>query len=224
MALMWAAIRNFVASMIDIDYAPEGADGAAKGARKFVCEDDSIAAWCSEVQSPDGGRLSSFPTIRTREQLIDAITMCIHIASPQHTAVNYLQNFYQAFVIAKPPALYTPPPTSIHSLQAYTERDLIKALPIGHQRDWLLAAQVPWLLSFRVANDNNLITYAASIWNVYRKKRGEKEVLVAKYASEFYSELKRLIGEFDRHSREMDEGSIPYIVMDPGCTAVSILI
>lgn len=222
MVLMWAAIRGFVTSMIDIDYAPEGVE---KGPRKFVSEDHCISAWCSEIQSsPNGGRLSSFPTIRTRDQLIDAITMCIHIASPQHTAVNYLQNFYQAFVIAKPPALYTPPPTDIQSLQAFTETDLIKALPIGRQRDWLLAAQVPWLLSFRVADEYNLITYAVSIWSVYKKKTGVNEVLVAKYASEFYSELKRLIGEFARHSGEMDEGSIPYVVMDPGCTAVSILI
>lgn len=221
---MWAAIRGFVASMIDIDYAPEGVEVANKGARKFVSEDRCILAWCSEIQSSNGGRLSSFPTIKTRDQLIDAITMCIHIASPQHTAVNYLQNFYQSFVIAKPPALYTPPPTDIESLQAFTERDLIKALPIGRQRDWLLAAQVPWLLSFRVADEYNLITYAVSIWRVYRRKKGVNEVRVAKYASEFYSELKRLIGEFARHSGEMDEGSIPYVVMDPGCTAVSILI
>lgn len=222
---MWVAIRGFVASMIDIDYAPEGVDVATKGARKFVSKDPCVLAWCSEIQSsPAGGRLCSFPTIRTKDQLIDAITMCIHIAAPQHTAVNYLQNFYQAFVIAKPPALYTPPPTDIQSLEAFTERDFIKALPIGRQRDWLLAAQVPWLLSFRVADEYNLITYAVSIWSVYRKKRGVNEILVAKNAGDFYSELKRLIGEFAKHSEEMDEGSIPYIVMDPACTAVSILI
>lgn len=108
-------------------------------------------------------------------------------------------------------------------MEAFTEGDFIKALPIGRQRDWLLAAQVR-LLSFRVADEHNLITYAVSIWSVYRKKRGVNEILVAKNAGEFYSELKRLIGEFAKHSEEMDEGSISYIVIVPACTAVSILI
>lgn len=96
--------------------------------------------------------------------------MCIHIASPQHTAVNYLQNFYQSFVIAKPPALHAPLPTTLQSLQAYNEQDFVKALSIGHQRDWLLSAQIPWSLSFRVADENNLVTYAASISNIYKEE------------------------------------------------------
>ncbi len=79
--------------------------------------------------------------------------MCIHIASPQHTAVNYLQNFYQAFVPAKPPALYKPLPTSLRELKTMTEPDLIRALPVGRQRDWLLAALVTWLLSLKTAQE-----------------------------------------------------------------------
>jgi len=57
--------------------------------------------------------MPTFPTIETKDQLVDAVTMCIHIALPQHAAVNYLQNFYQVFVPAKQPALYTPIPDSL---------------------------------------------------------------------------------------------------------------
>ena len=221
---MWEAIRTFVAKMIDLKYAPDNA-AETKGEKMLVSEDKHIKAWYLEIQKKEGGRLSSFPTIRTREQLIDAVTMCIHIASPQHTAVNYLQNFYQNFVIAKPPALYSPLPRTLESLLAFTELDLIKSLPIKHQRDYLLAAQIPWLLSFRVANENNLISYAASLWNVYKKKTStSEENKIKTIASIFYDTLRFLIKKFEEHSNQMDHGSIPYIVMDPNCTAVSILI
>lgn len=40
----------------------------------------------------------------------------------------------------------------------------------------------------------------------------------------FYLELKKLEVEFLITSKSMDEGSIPYMVMDPANTAVSILI
>lgn len=224
MKLMWEAIRQFVADMIDLKYAPDNAAAEQKIGRKFVSEDDHITAWYMEIQKKEGGRLSSFPTIRTRDQLTDAVTMCIHIASPQHTAVNYLQNFYQNFVIAKPPALYTPLPKTLESLRAFTELDLVKSLPIKHQRDYLLAVQIPWLLSFRVADENNLISYAASVWNVYKKKHEAQEQKIKNIATPLYDTLRLLIKRFEQHSSQMDEGAIPYIVMDPNSTAVSILI
>ena len=221
MVEVWAAIRNFVKAMIVLDYAEEGEE---KGDRRLVSSDKQIAAWYSEIQSPSGGRLRSFPTIKTRDDLIDAVTMSIHIASPQHTAVNYLQNFYQSFVIAKPPAIYIPPPSTLTDLNAIKEADLVKALPISRQRDWLLASQIPWLLSFRVASEYNLVTYAASIWNLYRKKTGRNEQKVKEIAAKFYAELRRLIDVFEGHSEQQDKGAVPYVVLDPNTTAVSILI
>ena len=60
----------------------------------------------------DGGaNLKSFPTLSTVNELVDCVTMCIHIASPQHMAVNYLQNYYQSFVVNKPACMYRPLPT-----------------------------------------------------------------------------------------------------------------
>lgn len=214
MKLMWDILRKFVASMIALDYPSDAA----------VVKDVQIKNWYQEIQSKKGGQLPTFPTITTRDQLIDAVTMCIHIASPQHTAVNYLQNFYMSFVIAKPSAVFKPPPKTLSQLLSYTERNLVEALPIKRQREWLLSAQLPWLLSFRVAEENNLINYAASLFGLYREKTKSSDKQIAIIAETFYIGLRKLIIAFDDHSRQMTEGTIPYRVMNPHDTAISILI
>ena len=216
MSLMWNTIHTFVSSIVDLSYETDDQ----------VANDAPIQAWCKEIRSPTAGQIPSFPVITTVPALVDAITMCIHIASPQHTAVNYLQNFYQAFVINKPASLCSPLPTSLAALQAYKEIDLVKALPIGpqHQRLWLLSSHIPHLLSFRVAEDNNLINYALSLWNLYKKKTGPGEPEVKAIAETFYTQLRDLIGVFDETSRGMTDGTVPYNVLDPNSTAVSILI
>lgn len=214
MKLMWDVLRKFVASVIALDYPSDAA----------VAKDVQIKDWYQEIQSQNGGQLPTFPTITTRDQLIDAVTMCIHIASPQHTAVNYLQNFYMAFVIAKPSAVFEPPPEKLSQLLSYTESDLVKALPINRQREWLLSAQLPWLLSFRVAEENNLLNYAASLFRLYRDKTKSNDKRIAKIAETFYIDLRKLISVFADHSEQMTQGTIPYTVMDPNATAISILI
>ncbi|KAI9668817.1 MAG: hypothetical protein M1831_000886 [Alyxoria varia] len=162
MSLQWAIIHKFVRSMLSPHFSSDSA----------VANDPYIRAWTAEIQSPSAGRLKTFPTIKTLESLADAVSMCIHTAAPQHTAVNYLQNYYQAFVVNKPPALCDAPPKSVDALKRFEERDLVKALPIGRQREWLLAAHLPWLLSFRVAENRSLVDYANSLWNLYKKKDG----------------------------------------------------
>ncbi|KAK8073646.1 Arachidonate 15-lipoxygenase [Apiospora phragmitis] len=215
MTLMWTVIRKYVCSMLLTYYDQPRAD-------QMVAEDRYVADWCLEVQ--EAGHIQTFPTIRTFDQLIDAVTMCIHLAAPFHTAVNYLQNFYQAFVIAKPSCLCARPPATLAELRQYTERDLVAALPINRQRQWMLESIVPWLLSSRVGADRSLLNFALSQWSVYRRKTGPKEVEVRDVSEMFYLDLCRLAKLFYYNSKAMDEGAIPYMVMDPGMTAVSILI
>jgi hypothetical protein len=216
MNLMWNSIHKFIASMVALSYKTDDQ----------VAKDAPIQAWCKEIRSPTGGQLPTFPVITTIPALVDAITMCIHIASPQHTAVNYLQNFYQAFVINKPASLCAPPPTSLAHLLSYKEHDLVQALPIGPQwqRLWLLSSHIPHLLSFRVAEENNLINYALSLWNLYKKKNGPGEQEIKAIAEAFYEDLRDLVGVFEDNSRGMTPGSVPYNVLDPNSTAISILI
>lgn len=80
MILMWDCIRAFVEEMLAVHYPHDSS----------VAEDEQIKAWYIECQQ--NGQITGFPAIKTREELFDACTMAIHIASPQHTAVNYLQN------------------------------------------------------------------------------------------------------------------------------------
>ena len=209
---LWTTLRTYVQSMLHLSFPTDAS----------VASDPAIQAWATEVQT--AAFMPSFPQIKTVDALVDAVTMCIHIASPYHSAVNYLQNFYQMFVIAKPPALCREPPSTLEQLRRYTEADLVASLPINRQRQWLLAAQVPWLLSFKVDADRSLLNYAASQWNVYKAKRGEGDAVVREASARLYGELQGLQKRFYWNSTAMDAGSVPYMVLDPGMTAVSILI
>jgi len=219
---MWACLKQFVASMLATDYASD-ADVAA---------DTSLQKWAEEMRANYGGNLRSFPaSFSTFDEMVDSVTMCIHLASPQHTAVNYLQEYYQSFVVNKPPCLCTPPPKTLDELMAYKEPDIMRAIPVNAPRTWLLASHLPHLLSYKVVQDQNLVTYARSLWILTQQKidgpgeTPDKQVKTGKAASELLAELKRLGDVFKQRSEELkDGGDIAYDVMDPVTTAVSILI
>ena len=212
MLALWGTLRAYVKSMLVFHYPTDVS----------VAGDQYIQGWSKEVKT--GAFMPSFPEIKTVDSLIDAVTMCIHIAAPFHSAVNYLQSFYQIFVVSKPPSLCQPPPTTLEQLRAYKEWNLVAALPINRQRQWLLAAQVPWLLSFKVEDERSLLNFAASQWTVYKTKKTPAEEKVRDASQALYSELQGLQKTFFNNSAAMDKGSIPYMVLDPGLTAVSILI
>ncbi|KAG8677987.1 hypothetical protein FRC09_020220 [Ceratobasidium sp. 395] len=208
MALMWSAIRAFVAGVLSPCYY---------GGDEQVAADPYVQDFVTEMRSPQGANMSSFPDIKTLYELIDTVTMCIHIASPQHTAVNYLQHYYQVFVPNKPWALYTPLPGSLSDLQKYEEQDLLDALPFKQTTDWLIGAQLPYLLSFEVIGQSSLLAYAKNHLDNNIKE-------IADSARLFKEELERLQKVFKTHSKELDDQDTRYMVMDPSITAVSILI
>lgn len=77
---MWYKIRQYVDDMLSIYYKKPG-----KSADQAVKDDKNIEYWCKIMQKDpapvDGGAgMPSFPTITTFEELVDAVTMCIHIA------------------------------------------------------------------------------------------------------------------------------------------------
>ncbi|KAJ2976914.1 hypothetical protein NUW58_g7969 [Xylaria curta] len=195
---LWGAIRDFLSSVLKTKYHSD-AD---------VQADPYIANWCVEIQTK--GQIPTFPTITTVDQLVDALTMCVHIASPQHTAVNYLQNYYYNYVPAKPAALCSPLPANLQALQGYTEKELTAALPIGE-------------------DGPNLITYAASLYNV-NKSRTQREndttncQSIKQSAADFYSRLVELGKAFEILSAYQTEGNPEFKVLQPDLTAVSILI
>ena len=212
MIAIWGVLRKYVKTMLEIHYPND-----AK-----VVADKVLRDWSKEVKT--GAAMPSFPEITTVDALIDVVTMCIHIAAPFHSAVNYLQSFYQIFVINKPASLCSPPPTTLDQLKAFKEPDLVAALPINRQRQWLLSAQVPWLLSFKVEDERSLLNFAASQWRVYKYKKEPAEQKVRDASQTLYTDLQQLQKTFFYNSAGMEKGSIPYMVLDPGLTAVSILI
>jgi len=221
MTYLWGIIREFVKSVLKTKYT----------CNEDVLKDQHIRCWYMEIQTK--GQINSFPTIKTVDELIDAVTMCIHIASPQHTAVNYLQDYYYSFIPSKPPALCTPLPANLKTLQAYTEKELTEALPIGTEdpkwKDWLLASQLPVLLSYRVDKEHTLINYSKSVYNVNRDRTGKetkvlKSDVIREAAKNFYSQLKTCDKYFTTLSENQTSQDIPYNVLQSETTAVSILI
>lgn len=209
-ARMWEILRSFVSMVLTEAYARGDSQ---------VENDRSISAFCYEVRSQRLGQLASFPDIETLDELIDFVTMCIHIASPQHTAVNYLQQYYQTFVPNKPSALYTRLPQSLEELQDFEEEDMLLALPVHEPRDWLIMAQVPYLLSFEVPDDSNILHYATTI-----SASSSTPEIIRDAAMVLKDDLEEFVGTVAMYSEELDDQQTPYFVLDPSKTAISILI
>ncbi|CAE6532345.1 unnamed protein product [Rhizoctonia solani] len=213
MVPMWQAIRAFVSEVLKAHYA----DNAA------VQNDQCLQNFCDEMLTPQSGNMPSFLNISDSQSplddLIDTVTMCIHIASPQHTAVNYLQQYYQVFVPNKPWSLYQPLPTTLGELREYTEQHLIDALPFKNTKDWLIGAQLPYLLSFEVIGESSLLSYA-----IHQSSDPKADPAIRTAAQQFEQQLRTLQGVFTQHSNALDDQRTPYTVMDPAVTAVSILI
>lgn len=208
---MWDILRRFVATYLSATHPTDAS----------VAHDAAIATWSREMQAADAGQMPSFPTITTVAQLVDACTMCIHVAAVQHTAVNYTQDYYQSFVPNKPPALFAPPPKSLDELLAYGEADVCRALPVHHPREWLLASHLPHLLTFRVAEDQTLINYALSLQKVAEQDGAE---VVLKAAETLWKDLAMADATFARHNVELDDKVHAYSVFDSREAANSILI
>ncbi|KAK3368294.1 lipoxygenase [Podospora didyma] len=173
MLAMWDTLQAYVMSMVLVSFPT---DESAK--------ENQTAAY-----------LSSFPDAKTIDTLTDVITMCIHIAAPYHSATNYLPNFYQVSVPAKPPALCHAPPTTSEELK-----------------------------TFKVGDDRSLLNYAASRYRVYKYKKSSRTNQKIKEISQtLYTDLQALQKTFYYNSVAMEKGSILYTVLDPGLVAVSIL-
>lgn len=208
MIYMWETLRKFVATFL-------GAFPQIDSDEK-VANDSNIRCWVKEMH--ENGKFPTFPDIKTRDELIDTVTMCIHIASPQHTAVNYRQEYYQTFVINKPPSFFCAPPKTLDALQGMKEADLVKALPMNQLRQWLLAAQLPHLLNETVAPKESLPHYALTLMQTAAEPK------VYEAAKRLYLDLKLLGVVFEEVSDEMEPETGGYTVMKPEETAVSVLI
>lgn len=212
--LMWQIIRKFVKAFLE--------NGGKGFTDVSVAADNAIKRWCQEMQSETGGQMGDkWPNIETLDDLVDCVTMCIHIASPQHTAVNYLQEYYNSYVVNKPPAICSSLPQTLQELSGYRERELMLALPVGRSNEWLLASHLVHLLSYRVAEDQNLYNYGVSL---FRLTDSEEESGLHEAARSFVNDLLDFVDVVQNISDRLDNQEIPYRVLEPKANAVSILI
>jgi hypothetical protein len=210
--LMWNLLHTFVEAFLKASGITE----------ESVAKDDAIDYWCKEMQSDQGGQMPSFPTIKTLAQLVDCVTMCIHIASPQHTAVNYTQEYYNSYVPNKPPAICAPLPQTHQELETYGEKELMKALPVGRANEWLLASHLVHLLSYQVADDQNIFNYGVSLYKL--TEDDPKQEALHDAARKFVEDLLEFDGVMEATEKKLDNQEIPYHVLQPKLNAVSILI
>ena len=90
-------------------------------------------------------------------------------------------------------------------------------------------AEMPEMLSYKVEQRYNLITYAKSLYNINKNRTSEEDnkfhsMAIKLAAAKFYSRLKELETTFKVVSAMQTEGTEEYNVLQPELTAVSILI
>ncbi|CAA7265509.1 unnamed protein product [Cyclocybe aegerita] len=205
---IWNVLHKFVGSILTAHYQNGDAD---------VLADSYVAGFCAEMQSAEGGHLTQFPSVKTLAELINVVTMSIHIAAPQHTAINYLQQFYMTFVPNKPSGLFAPLPNSLHELLKFKEADILKALPLHSPTSWLMMAQVPYLLSATVEPKNNIVTYA-------HDAAASANPLIASAGKILSDDIEGLKKVFKEISNQMDDQVTKYNVLDPDYMANAIVI
>ncbi|KAA8572225.1 hypothetical protein EYC84_002130 [Monilinia fructicola] len=138
-----------------------------------------------------------------------------------------------SFIPNKPPSLQQPLPGSLSALQRYREIDVINALPVNDPAVWIQSSQLPYLLSYRVAEDQTLSAYARELRDAAINPRGRfsgpgdtgrRTEGVRRAAEKLLANLDIAARKFKENSEAMSEGIAPYYVMDPGELAVSVLI
>lgn len=116
--LVWQAIKDFVASYLQVFY-PEVEN---------IQNDLELQKWAEELASADGGKVPDMPEkISNIGELIEIVTTIIFICGPQHSAVNFSQYEYIAFALNMPFAAYEK--ITGAKKQVKTEQDLLKFLP-----------------------------------------------------------------------------------------------
>ncbi|XP_029464989.1 arachidonate 5-lipoxygenase [Rhinatrema bivittatum] len=132
---VWEATRKFVTDVINIYYESD----------ETVCEDTELQAFVKDVfvyglrASKDTG----FPKcLKTKETLIEYLTLVIFTASGQHAAVNFGQYDWCSWIPNAPPTMRCPPPKEKGTV---TIEYIIESLPDRGRSCWHLGAV--WALS-----------------------------------------------------------------------------
>jgi arachidonate 15-lipoxygenase len=109
---LWDAMRDWVATYLAVFYADDGA----------VQSDEALQRWSRLVRAPDGGRVATFPELRSMATLVDALAAIMYAASALHAAGNFPQANISAYTPLVPGAGYVP---------------LEEAIAVANEAEWL---------------------------------------------------------------------------------------
>jgi len=99
--LVWQAVEDFVANYVKLYYKTA----------EDISEDYELQNWARRLAAEDGGRVKGMPEkIENIEQLIEILTVVIFTCGPLHSALNFPQYEYMAFVPNMSYAAYHPVP------------------------------------------------------------------------------------------------------------------
>ncbi|NJK74719.1 MAG: lipoxygenase [Microcoleus sp. SU_5_6] len=205
--LLWNAIRNFVTGFLNHFYPTN----------QEISEDIELQSWAAELASEKGARVKGMPAqIDTVEQLIEIVTTVIFTCGPQHSAVNYPQDYYMSFAANMPLAAYRDIPAAG---EVITEAQILKLLP-PHKR---AADQLQILYILASYQYDRLGYYDKSYKELYNKSFKEVfegtpiEILV----QQFQQELNIAEQKIDANNKKR---VIPYISLKPSLVLNSISI
>ncbi|MGL5065393.1 MAG: lipoxygenase family protein [Microcoleus sp.] len=205
--LLWNAIHKFVSGFVNHFYPTT----------EVIAKDIELQNWAAELASETGGRVKGMPAkIDTVQQLIEIVTTVIFTCGPQHSAVNYPQDYYMSFAANMPFTAYRDIPGAE---EVITEAQILKLLP-PHKR---AADQLQTLYTLAAYHYDRLGYYDKSYRELYNKSFQEVfegtpiEILV----QQFQQELNLAEQKIDANNQKR---VIPYISLKPSLVLNSISI
>lgn len=198
--LLWNAIKIFVTDYLNVFYLPQ----------ENIKNDEELQNWAKELATDNGGKIKDMPSsITTIDELIEIVTTIIFTCGPQHSAVNFSQYEYMAFVPNMPLAGYQK--VTGEKEQFKDEQSLMQFLPPQKQT----ADQVEMMYILSDYRYDRLGYYDEKFENIY--KGTKVEPILAK----FKQDLNQVEVEIDSNNKSR---IIPYPFLKPSLVLNSISI
>lgn len=188
---VWEATRSFVSDVVCIYYASD----------ETVEQDEEIQAFVKDVCSFGMQDLDhcGFPkSVKSRDELIEYLTVIVFNASAQHAAVNFGQFDWCSWIPNAPSTMRKPPPTQ----KGQADMNLImETLPDRGRSSWHLGAV--WALSQYQDNELYLGMYP-------------DEHFIEKPAKAAMVKFRKQLVEITNSIKKRNEGKkLPYYNMSP---------
>ncbi|XP_008427822.1 polyunsaturated fatty acid 5-lipoxygenase [Poecilia reticulata] len=188
---VWEATKSFVSDVIGIYYTSD----------ERVQGDEEIQAFVKDVCSfgMQDFDYCEFPkSLKTRDELVEYLTVVIFTASSQHAAVNFGQYDWCSWIPNAPSTMRKPPPKEKGQIDVKT---IIESLPDRGRSSWHLGAV--WALSQYQENELYLGMYP-------------DEHFIEKPVKDAMGKFRKELAEITRSiKRRNEEKKLPYYNMSP---------